>query len=109
MHLVEMRDELAPDANVRHRPLLLAEVDKYVTVHTGLRGLRVTWEGVVCADRDGHELLVPGTSVICALGQRSRTETVTALQDTAPLCGSLEMRRKYPLLPMLCTGAIMLR
>ena len=84
VHLVEMRDELAPDANVRHRPLLLAEVDKYVTVHTGLRGLRVTREGVVCTDRDGHELLVPGTSVICALGQRSRTETVTALQDTAP-------------------------
>lgn len=84
VHLVEMRDELAPDANVRHRPLLLAEVNKYVTVHTGLRGLRVAREGVVCADRDGHELLVPGTSVICALGQRSRTETVTALQDTAP-------------------------
>ena len=27
-----MRDELAPDANIRHRPLLLEEIDKYVTV-----------------------------------------------------------------------------
>lgn len=26
-----MRDELAPDANIRHRPLLLEEIDKYVT------------------------------------------------------------------------------
>ena len=32
VHIVEMRDQLAPDANVRHRPLLLAEIDKYVTV-----------------------------------------------------------------------------
>ena len=84
VHLVEMRDTLAPDANVRHRPLLLAEVNKYVAVHTGLRGLRVTDQSVVCADADGKEILVPGTSVICALGQRSRTDVVTALQDTAP-------------------------
>ncbi len=27
-----MRDGLAPDANIRHRPLLLEEIDKYVTV-----------------------------------------------------------------------------
>ena len=27
-----MRDEFAPDANIRHRPLLLEEIDKYVTV-----------------------------------------------------------------------------
>ena len=31
-YIVEMRDELAPDANIRHRPLLLEEIDKYVTV-----------------------------------------------------------------------------
>ena len=35
VHLVEMRDALAPDANVRHRPLLLKEIEKYVTAHTG--------------------------------------------------------------------------
>ena len=34
VHLVEMRDELAPDANVRQRPLLLKEVDQYASVHT---------------------------------------------------------------------------
>ena len=71
VHLVEMRDTLAPDANVRHRPLLLKEIDKYVTVHTGLKGLRITEEGVYCAEKEGKEILVPGTSVICALGQRS--------------------------------------
>ena len=84
VHLVEMRDMLAPDANVRHRPLMLAEIDKYATVHTGCRALRVTEDGVVCADQDGNEILVPGKSVICALGQRSRSDVVAELQDTAP-------------------------
>lgn len=84
VHLVEMRDELAPDANVRHRPLLLKEIDKYVTVHTGMKGLEVTAEGILCEDKEGNKELVPGTSVICALGQRSRSDCVEALRDTAP-------------------------
>lgn len=84
VRLVEMRDELAPDANVRHRPLLLTEVDKYVTVHTGCKGLEVTAEGIVCQDKEGNQVLVPGTSVICALGQRSRSAVVEELRDAAP-------------------------
>jgi len=84
VHLVEMRDTLAPDANVRHRPLLMKEIDKYVTVHTGCKGLRVTEEGIVCEDSDGKEILVPGKTVICALGQKSRLDVVEELQDSAP-------------------------
>ena len=84
VHLVEMRDMLAPDANVRHRPLLLAEIDKYVTVHTGHKGIEVTKDGILCEDKEGNQVLIPGTSVICALGQRSRTKTVEALRDSAP-------------------------
>ena len=84
VHLVEMRDELAPDANVRHRPLLLAEIAKYVTVHTGYKGKQVTAEGIVCEDKDGKEHLVPGTTVICALGQRSRSDVTDSLREVAP-------------------------
>ena len=84
VHLVEMRQELAPDANIRHRPLLLKEVDKYVTVHTGCKGLAVTDEGVLCETDTGEEILIPGTSVICALGQHSRTSLVNSLRDSAP-------------------------
>ena len=39
---------------------------------------------MVCAGPDGQELTIPGRSVICALGQRSRTEVVEALQGAAP-------------------------
>ncbi|MCI8592870.1 MAG: FAD-dependent oxidoreductase [Lachnospiraceae bacterium] len=84
VHLVEMRDELAPDANVRHRPLLLKEIEKYAVVHTGYKGIRVTDEGILCEDKDGKEVLVPGSTVICALGQRSRTDVVEELLDAAP-------------------------
>lgn len=84
VHLVEMRDTLAPDANVRHRPLLLKEIEKYVTVHTSCKGLEVRPDGILCETKDGAQVLVPGTSVICALGQRSRTADVEALRDAAP-------------------------
>ncbi len=82
--LVEMRDELAPDANVRHRPLLLAEINQKVQVHTGLKGVKVTAEGVLCADAEGNEQMIKGASVICALGQRARCNVVDELQDSAP-------------------------
>lgn len=84
VRLVEMRDALAPDANVRHRPLLLQEIEKYVTVHTGCRGLEVRPDGIWCEDGDGKQFLVPGTTVIAALGQRSCTDTVEELRDGAP-------------------------
>lgn len=84
VRLVEMRDELAPDANVRHRPLLLKEIDKYVEAHTGYRGLEVCKEGVWCEDKEGKRVLIPGETVICALGQRSRSRTVESLRDGAP-------------------------
>lgn len=84
VELIEMRPALAPDANVRHRPLLLAQIEKYVHVHTQYKGLEVTPEGVLCQDPQGQRVLVLGDTVICALGQRSRTDVVEALQDSAP-------------------------
>ncbi|AET58019.1 enoate reductase [Paenibacillus terrae HPL-003] len=85
VHLVEMRTELAPDANIRHRPIMLKEIEKNnIQVHLGFKGLCVTQEGVVCADPNGEEHLVPGTSVICALGQRPRRNVVDELIDCAP-------------------------
>ena len=63
---------------------LLKEIEKYVTVHTGLRGVEITEQGVLCLDKDENEVLVPGETVICALGQRSRTDIVEELRDSAP-------------------------
>ena len=84
VHLVEMRDSLAVDCNIRHRPILMQQVDKYTTVHTGLQGLRVTEDGLVCKDGEGKEVLIPGMTVICAVGQRSNRDTVNELRGCAP-------------------------
>ncbi len=85
VELIEMRDELAPDANVRHRPLLLAEIDKYVNVHTGLRGVKVSGEGILCKDKENNDVMIEGDTIICALGQQSRFHVVEELRDTAPI------------------------
>lgn len=85
VHLVEMRKELAPDANIRHRPIMLREIEKSgIQVHTGYKGLSVSAEGVVCADADGNEHMIPGSTIICALGQRPRKDLVEELMDCAP-------------------------
>ncbi len=87
VRLIEMRDALAPDANVRHRPLLLKEIEKYAVVHTGHQGLEVTSEGVLCKNLNAEDetpVLIPGKTVICALGQRSRSDVTEALFNSAP-------------------------
>lgn len=83
VHLVEMRSELAVDANIRHRPILLGEIEKKVNVHTGYRGLEVSENGVLCADTEGNEHLVEGATVICAAGQRALRDDADAMLNSA--------------------------
>lgn len=85
VHLVEMRDQLAPDANIRHRPILMQMIEKYVEAHTGYQGMEVTKDGVLCKDAQGKEVLVPGKSVICAVGQRANRSVVDELRNCAPV------------------------
>lgn len=84
VHLVEMRSELAVDANIRHRPILLKQIENLVTVHTNYQAQNITSEGVACLDLDGKEILVPGDSVICAVGQRALTREAGELVNCAP-------------------------
>ena len=84
VHLVEMRDTLAPDCNIRHRPILMRKIDELVTVHLEHAGLRVTDAGLVCRDPKGGEVLIPGETVICAVGQRANRNDVDAMRLSAP-------------------------
>lgn len=84
VHLVEMRDILAPDCNIRHRPILMKKIDELVEVHLGHAGLSVTEEGLVCKAPDGSEILIPGKTVVCAVGQRANRTDVDALRCCAP-------------------------
>lgn len=44
----------------------------------------MTDNGVVCQDAEGREVTIPGTSVICAVGQRPRKDVAMQLIDCAP-------------------------
>ncbi len=84
VHLVEMGDTLAPDCNIRNRPILMKNVDQYATVHKCHTGLRITDYGLVCKDPEGKEVLINCDTVICAVGQRSNRADVDALRRCAP-------------------------
>ena len=82
--LKKMRDTLAADCNIRQRPILMRKVAEFSTAHTEYTGQRITADGVICKDKDGREVLVPGKTVICALGQRANRADVDALRSCAP-------------------------
>lgn len=84
VHLVEMRDDVALDSVIRQRPILLEKLYKLCEVHTGYKGLEVTKDGIWCQTSSGEKVLVPGTTVICALGQKPNSRTVEELYDCAP-------------------------
>lgn len=78
-----MRDDVALDAVIRQRPLLLEKLRKLVNVHTGYKGLEVTKDGIWCETKEGEKVLVPGSTVVCALGQRPRWNVAEELYDCA--------------------------
>lgn len=80
--LVEMRSDVAPDANIRHRPILLRKLKELVDVRTGCTGLAVREDGLLVRNAEGNEVLLPAGTVICAAGQRSRP--CNDLLDAAP-------------------------
>lgn len=84
VHLVEMRDTLAPDCNIRHRPILMKQLEKYVVCHTSCAGKLITQDGLVCTDADGKEIMIPAETVVCAVGQRANRADVEALRYSAP-------------------------
>ena len=84
VELVEMRHELAPDANIRHRVILLETVNKAAKIHVDTKAVKVTEEGLVCQDADGKEFTIQADTILCAAGQRSRLKVVEELRDSAP-------------------------
>ena len=85
VHLVEMREALCPDANVRYRPLLMAELEKNkVEIHTGCKCESAGKDGVVCSTADGAKVSIPGDSILCGLGLKPNAAVVEELRGTAP-------------------------
>ena len=83
--VVEMGQRAAADANVHLRNGLLLEMEKQgLVLRTGLTGVRVTGEGLVCRNAEGAEELIAADTVVCAVGQKPLTKVVDALRNAAP-------------------------
>ncbi len=82
--LVEMRDEIAVDCNIRHRPLLLQEIEKCnINVLINHRCTEVKVDVVECVNNDNKVVSIPADTVILALGQKSRRDVAMDLLDCA--------------------------
>ncbi|MEW6665768.1 MAG: FAD-dependent oxidoreductase [Thermodesulfobacteriota bacterium] len=83
--VVEMMKEVAVDANVRQRPILLDKLAELrVKVQTGMKGVRVIDRGLVCTDDTGQEVVFEADTIVCSVGQRALREIVNDLLDAAP-------------------------
>ena len=83
--IIEKRRAVAVDANPRHRPLLLRQLEEHTNLRTGLTANAVTETGLVCVDGEGREVVIEADTVLIAAGLRPRTETVDALRACAPV------------------------
>lgn len=82
--IVEMRDDVASDANPRHRPALMKELSA-LTVCTDLKATAITEKGLLCIDKNGNKVLVEADTVLSAAGMKPRTALVDSLRQTAPI------------------------
>lgn len=83
--IVEMLDELAPDASPTHRDEVRYEIEKCenVTVKTSARCTSITGEGVVITGRDGTEQSIKAGTVIISAGMKSHKEEAESFRGAA--------------------------
>lgn len=83
--VIEMLDELAPDATITHRTELLQKLDaeKNLQYMTGARCTAITEKGVVHADKSGKEQTVAAENVILATGMRAKQQEAEAFRAYA--------------------------
>lgn len=71
--IIEMQDQVAPDANWMHRVGMLQAFQQQPNLHikTGLRCTAVTDQGVEAQNKDGETVVIPAQSKVYAFGQRA--------------------------------------
>jgi 2,4-dienoyl-CoA reductase-like NADH-dependent reductase (Old Yellow Enzyme family)/thioredoxin reductase len=80
VHIVEMQDNIAPEAHHYHKAAVMNELNKGVHLHPGLRAVKVTAGGVKAVEvKTGEEAFIAGGTVISSFGLRSLTAEVDEL------------------------------
>lgn len=84
--LVEMQEELAPDANRIHKDSMmeaLTDGANHITVHTATKCLEITPEGVRVRRPDGTEKVLSADCVVYAVGMKANQDEMMQLQSAA--------------------------
>ncbi|MCL2124761.1 MAG: FAD-dependent oxidoreductase [Oscillospiraceae bacterium] len=81
--VVEMKSTICADANPRHRPLLLAEMEKQVKCLVNTRAISIDADGLTC-QKDDSEHFLPADTIICAAGRVPKADVAAELADCAP-------------------------
>lgn len=84
VHILEMRDSLAIDANDSHRRALLPRLAKTATAECCVAVKEVKTNGVIYTDAAGAEQFAEADTVIFATGMRPNSESVDQLRGAAP-------------------------
>ena len=82
--IIEMTDMLATNSNSFQRMILTDEIKSKTIVKLGMKGIRVTDAGIICADENANEELIKADTVICSIGQQSLYPEAKQLMDCAP-------------------------
>lgn len=83
--VVEMTGDVATEANVRQRPILLERLaDLHVKIETGMKGIEIKDAGLVCVDKAGDKRLFEADTIVIAAGSYPLREVVNGLLDAAP-------------------------
>lgn len=72
--LIEMKTELASDANCRHRPILLSEIQNKVSICTQHVGVKISPEGLLCKNKNNEDVFFSVDTIIVAAGQKEKNE-----------------------------------
>lgn len=79
--IVEMQDEVAPDAYPMHRIALLNEMDKMLCYKTGLKCTSIKSNGVEVEDTQGNKKFMFADTVVYALGMSANREEASKLSS----------------------------
>jgi len=81
--IVEMTDTVAADCRSPHRIGLLEQMNKLVTVRTGMRCTKIEDGKVTCVDAGGKEACFTADTVIYALGMMPLKDLACTFKDSA--------------------------
>jgi len=86
VHILEMKDDIASEANDSHRRALIPRMKKCLTWNCGVRVQEITDDGVVFADGSGNRQMITADTVLYAAGLAPRQDVVERLR-TESGCG----------------------